>query len=69
MVSPADIEAAFRAANPGLQPDMIAVGCDRRRLREVRICLSRDFAFRPCPEVDRNACRLSRMVMPPVRGN
>ncbi|WP_454917601.1 ribonuclease T2 family protein [Xanthobacter sediminis] len=69
MVSPVDLEAAFRAANPGLQPDMIAVDCDRRRLREVRICLSRDFSFRSCPQVDHNACRLSRMVMPPVRGN
>jgi len=32
------------------------------------VCLSRDLAFQPCPEVDRRTCRLSRMVMPPVRG-
>lgn len=70
MVSPVDLEAAFRAANPGLQPDMIAVDCDKRRLREVRICLTRDdLAFRACPEVDRRACRLEKMVLPPVRGN
>lgn len=69
MVSPQDLEAAFRTANPGLQPDMISVDCDKRRLREVRICLSRDFAFRPCPEVNRRSCRLPKMVMPPVRGN
>ena len=68
MVSPADVESAFRAANPGLSPDMFSVQCDRRRLTEVRICLSQDLAFRSCPDVDRRACRLSRMVMPPVRG-
>jgi len=39
-----------------------------RRLREVRICMGRDLAFTPCPEVDRRACRLGKMVMPPVRG-
>ncbi|MBB6307327.1 ribonuclease T2 family protein [Xanthobacter tagetidis] len=68
MVAPAEVEAAFRAANPGLAPDMISVDCDSRRLREVRICMSRDLAFTPCPEVDRRACRLDKVVMPPVRG-
>lgn len=68
LIAPGDLEAAFRAANPGLSPEMISVNCDHRRLREVRICMSRDLAFRPCPEVDRRTCRLDRMVMPPVRG-
>ena len=68
MVAPQEVENAFRAANPGLEASMISVDCDRRRLREVRVCLSRDLAFQPCPEVERRSCRLSRMVMPPVRG-
>lgn len=68
MVAPDEVEAAFRAANPGLASGMLAVTCDRRRLREVRICLSRELAFRACPEVARSACRLPRVVMPPVRG-
>ena len=68
MVAPADLEAAFRAANPGLKPDMMSVDCDKRRLREVRICMNRDLSFRACAEVDRRACRLSKMAMPPVRG-
>ncbi|HUG62895.1 MAG TPA: ribonuclease T2 [Methylomirabilota bacterium] len=67
MVSPNAVEAAFRAANPGVAADGIAVTCDDRRLREVRICLNRDLAFRGCPEVDRRACRRDRVVMPPVR--
>ena len=67
-VSPDEVEQAFEAANPGLEGDMISVGCDRRRLREVRICLSRDLGFRTCPEVNRLTCRRDSIVMPPVRG-
>jgi ribonuclease T2 len=68
MVSPAEVEDAFIAANPGLRSDMIAVTCDQRRLHEVRVCMTRDFEFRSCPEIDRRACRVPRIVMPPVRG-
>ncbi|TCK28901.1 ribonuclease T2 [Ancylobacter aquaticus] len=67
MVSPGEVEAAFRAANPGLASDMIAVACDSRRLTEVRICLNRSLDFTPCEEVNRRACRASRVVMPPLR--
>jgi ribonuclease T2 len=68
MVTPTEVETAFLAANPGLARDMIAVDCDRRYLREVRVCLSKDLAFHPCPEVDRRACRAPKLVMPPIRG-
>ncbi len=67
MISPDELEKAFRASNPGLRPDMMAVTCDRRRLREVRICLSRNLDFQPCREVDQRSCRLGKMVLPPVR--
>lgn len=67
-VRPDDVEAAFIKANPGLARDGIAIGCDQRRLREVRICMTKDFTFRACPEIDRRACRRDRLVMPPVRG-
>lgn len=67
MVSPAEVEAAFVAANPGLRPGGVAVVCDGRRLREVRVCLTRGLGFRACEEVDRRACRASRVVLPPVR--
>lgn len=68
ITSPAEVEAAFQAANPGLRSDMMSVQCDNRRLTEVRICMTRDLGFRPCPDVARRACRLPRVVMPPVRG-
>ncbi|MCW5682100.1 MAG: ribonuclease T2 [Xanthobacteraceae bacterium] len=67
-VSPPEVENAFRAANPKLEAEMIAVTCDRRNLREVRICLTKDLEFRSCPQVDRQACRNPRIVLPPVRG-
>ncbi|SCM79182.1 Ribonuclease T2 [uncultured Pleomorphomonas sp.] len=67
MVSPAEVEAAFVAANPGLRPGGVAVTCDGRRLREVRICLTRGLGFRACEEVDRRGCRADRVVLPPVR--
>jgi ribonuclease T2 len=68
MVSPAEVEQAFLAANPDLKPDMVAVTCDSRRLREIRICMNTDLNFRSCDEIDRRACRVPRVVMPPVRG-
>lgn len=68
MVSPGDVERDFLAANPGLAPGMIAVGCDGRRLTEVRICMSKSLGFTACEQVDRRACRARRVVMPPMRG-
>lgn len=67
-VDPDDVEKEFRAANSRLPADGIAVTCDNRYLREVRICMTKDLTFRPCPEVDRRACTLPGAVMPPVRG-
>lgn len=67
-VSPAEVEDAFLAANKELKPDMIAVTCDNRRLREVRVCMTKDLALRACSEVDRRSCRRRQIVMPPVRG-
>jgi len=66
-LDPDDAEKAFLKANPSLPGNAVAVTCDRRYLREVRICMTKDLEFRSCPEVDRRDCRLSRVVMPPVR--
>jgi ribonuclease T2 len=67
-VSPDEVEEAFVQANPGLTREGVAVTCDSRRLGEVRVCLSKDFSFRACPEIDRRACRRDRLLMPPARG-
>ena len=68
-VSPAEVEDAFVAANPGLPHDGIAVGCDAKRLNEVRICLTKDLKFRGCEEVDKRACQREQVLMPPVQSS
>jgi ribonuclease T2 len=67
-LDPDDAEAAFLKANPSLPRDAVAVTCDKRYLREVRICVTTELKFRSCPEIDRRDCRLAKVVMPPVRG-
>jgi ribonuclease T2 len=67
-IAPAAIEEAFIKVNPGLSNSAIAVTCDRNRLTEVRVCMSKDLQFRACEEIDRRACRRDQVVMPPMRG-
>jgi ribonuclease T2 len=67
-VTPKSVADAFIKANPGLTPNGVAVECSRRRLNEIRLCLSKDLQFRDCPDVVRHSCRTDQLVMPPVRG-
>ena len=67
-VAPAEIEDAFVKVNPGLSTSSMAVICNRNRLSEVRICMSKDLQFRACEEIDRRGCRRDQVLMPPVRG-
>jgi ribonuclease T2 len=67
-IAPGGIKDAFIKVNPGLPDHAIAVTCDRTRLSEVRICLSKELQFRACDEIDSRACRRDQVVMPPVRG-
>jgi ribonuclease T2 len=67
-VAPAAIEEAFIKSNPGLTAAAISVTCNRTRLSEVRICMSKDLQFRTCEEIDRRACRRDEVMMPPMRG-
>jgi ribonuclease T2 len=59
-----DVESAFILANPGLTSEMMAVTCERGRLDEVRICLSRTLTPRRCPEVDARGCRARSIDVP-----
>jgi ribonuclease T2 len=67
-VAPGEVVDAFVKANPGLTPAAIMIDCDRARLREVRICMTRDLKFRDCGSDKGRACRSDSLVMPPVRG-
>jgi ribonuclease T2 len=67
-IAPADVQRAFSAANPGLRPEAMAIGCIRGELEEVRLCLSKDLRqFVACPEVARAACRSPAIDLAPVR--
>lgn len=67
-IEPDDVEADFIAANPTMPEDGIAVTCDGRFLREVRICMTKDLEFRSCAEVNARACRMPRTLMPAPGG-
>jgi ribonuclease T2 len=67
-VTPAGVEDAFVKANPGLSSGGMAVECDKKRLTEIRICLSKDLQFRDCPDIARRTCRREQLLMPPLRG-
>ncbi len=67
LVTGAEVERAFVSANPGMTPAMIAVQCDRTRLREVRICLTKDGRPRACGGDVRDKCGQGKVAMPPVR--
>jgi ribonuclease T2 len=67
-VTPDEVEAAFVKSNPGLPRAAISVTCDSKRLHEVRICVSKEFGFRDCAELERRTCRRDKLVMPPTRG-
>jgi ribonuclease T2 len=67
-VAPSEIEDAFIKVNPGLSNAAISVTCNRTRLSEVRICMSKDLQFRACEELDRRGCRRDQVTMPPLRG-
>ena len=70
-IGPREVLADFLSANPGLKPDMIAVMCggSGNRLREVRICMSKDGRPRRCGDAvgSHAACRAGKMHVPPVR--
>jgi ribonuclease T2 len=68
-VSPGEVVKDFTAANPALKPEMIAVSCGGRRLKELRVCFSRDLKPQACGQ-NENAerlCSRDEVVMPPVR--
>ena len=68
MTNPGAVERAFIAENEGMEAAGIAVTCSGRRLREVRICLTKSFDFRTCSSVDRRACTRDEIVAPASRG-
>lgn len=67
MVTGLEVERAFIAANPTLTPNAVAVQCRDNRLREVRLCVTKDARPRACGPDVRDRCGTQRVAMPPVR--
>ncbi len=61
------VEDAFIEANPGLERTMITITCDRGRIDEARICLTKDLAPRPCGQDTARDCRMPDALMAKVR--
>ena len=72
-VSPSEIVRDFLSANPGLKPENLAVACggSGNRLREIRVCFSREGAYRPCGRNEDawRLCSADKLYLPPVRGS
>ena len=65
-VAPKVIQDAFLASNPSLTHQTIAVTCDRQMIKEVRICLTKDLAPRPCGG-EMHHCTMSAVELGAVR--
>ena len=66
-LSPQQILAAFRAANPGLPPHSMTVACSRGELSEVRLCLTRELTPRACGRGVRDTCPLDPVLIRSAR--
>ncbi|PPD26691.1 MAG: ribonuclease T [Hyphomicrobium sp.] len=70
-VSPDELADDFIKANPDIKPDMMAISCGGpgNRLREIRVCFSKQGGLRTCGrnEDQRRLCSASKMFVPPVR--
>jgi ribonuclease T2 len=66
--TPSEIRDAFLQANPNLNADMLAVVCDGKGLKEVRICFSKDGHTRACGrnENQNKLCSSNRVFIPPT---
>jgi len=70
-VSARELEGDLLRANPQLKPDMLAVSCGGpgNRLIDVRVCLTKQGAPRPCGknENQQRLCHADQVLLPPVR--
>jgi len=72
-VTPSDLVSHFLAVNPKLSREMIAISCGGagRRLREIRICMTKSGETTACGsnENQRRLCNATSMFVPPVRSS
>lgn len=59
------VERLFVKANPGLEPESVAVVCSKRDVTEVRICINKDLDFMPCGSRVVDRCRRDAVLTAP----
>ncbi|RMH49877.1 MAG: ribonuclease T [Alphaproteobacteria bacterium] len=64
-VAPEVVEAAFLEANPHLSPEAVVVTCRDGMIHELRICLTRELAPRPCSASVGSECQRPARLPPP----
>ncbi len=63
---PEDLLAEFRAANPGIGPDMVVLTCRAGRAQEIRLCLTSSLEPRRCDDqLLARGCRAGEVRLPP----
>lgn len=71
LTSPQQMVTDFIKTNRNLKANMMSVQCGnstkRARLREIRICFSRNGKLRNCGRNEARSCRARQLVLPPVR--
>lgn len=65
-VSAGEVRGEFIAVNPGLAGSMIRIVCSEKLFREVRVCMTKDLAFRACGDDVRDQCAPARVSVLPV---
>ena len=65
-LTPSQIQADFVAANPGMTADGLAVDCRRGVFTGIKVCLTKDLAFRPCEEVHATSCQGNYLEIPEI---
>jgi ribonuclease T2 len=61
------IEEAFLDVNPGWTAGMVTVTCRDGRIHEMRLCLTKDLAPRPCAPDAAHDCTAGDALLDPVR--
>ncbi len=67
LLSPGAIETAFVRANRGLTARGLSVQCQRGAFTEIRVCLTKDLAFRSCADVNADSCYAGGLAVPAPR--
>ena len=71
LTTPDQLVTDFVKTNSGLSANMLFVDCGRKRgrarLKELRVCFSRDGDFTRCGGNETQSCSADTLVLPPVR--